>query len=73
MITVYTTKSCRYCPMVKMYLSKLGADYRVVDCTDDISLAQPAIDLSGAFSFPQTVSGDRVVVGYNANKLKELV
>ena len=73
MITVYTTKSCRYCPMVKMYLTKLGANFTVVDCTDDISLAQPAITMSGAFSFPQTVSGDRVVVGYNANKLRELV
>ena len=72
-MTLYKTSTCAYCPIVMRYLDKLGAKYQVVDCTEDISLLEPAIKLSGAFSFPQVVAGDRVVVGYNAAQLASLL
>lgn len=43
MITVYTTKTCAYCPMVKRYLTLKGIEFEAVDLTDE--LLELAIDV----------------------------
>lgn len=73
-ITVYTTKNCPYCVMVKKYLNVKGLSFDEVNVEQLPERRQEAIELSGAMTVPVTVitkeDGSRsVAVGYNVSKL----
>ncbi len=73
-ITIFTTKTCAYCPMVKKYLSAKGFTYDEVNLDDEPHRQQEALALSGALTVPVTVITNHedkreVVVGYNLAKL----
>lgn len=73
-ITIFTTKTCAYCPMVKRYLSAKGMTYDEVSLDDEPHRQQEALAISGAMTVPVTVitrydDTREVVVGYNLAKL----
>lgn len=71
-MTVYSTKSCPYCNMVKAFLDKYGVSYRNIDVGDDREAAREMIRTSGQRAVPVTTVGDEVIVGFDAKRLKEL-
>lgn len=73
-ITIYTTNTCAYCPMVKKFLTMKGQEYNEVNLDENPERRQEAIDVSGAMTVPVTVveNGDgmkNVTVGYNPAQL----
>ncbi len=77
-ITIFTTTTCAYCPMVKKFLGAKGLTYDEVNLDQDPARQQEALALSGALTVPVTVvtkqDGTReVVVGYNLAKLAPAV
>ena len=77
-ITIFTTSTCAYCPMVKKYLGAKGFQYEEVNLDEDTARQQEALELSGALTVPITVvtrqdDTREVVVGYNLAKLAPLV
>lgn len=73
-ITIYTTSTCAYCPMVKKFLQMKGQQYQEVNLDKNPDRRQEAIELSGAMTVPITVveSSDgmkNVTVGYNPSQL----
>lgn len=73
-ITIFTTKTCAYCPMVKKYLAAKGFTYDEVNLDDEPQRRQEALAISGAMTVPVTVvtrqdESQHVVVGYNLAKL----
>ncbi len=73
-ITVFTTKTCAYCPMIKKYLSAKGMEYEEVNLDEQPHRQQEALAISGAMTVPVTVvtkqdNSREVVVGYNLSKL----
>jgi len=73
-ITIFTTSTCAYCPMVKKYLGAKGFQYDEVNLDEDPARQQEALELSGALTVPLTVvtkhdDTKEVVVGYNLAKL----
>ncbi len=77
-ITIFTTKTCAYCPMVKRYLSSKGLPYDEVNLDDEPHRQQEALAISGALTVPVTVitrhdDSQQVVVGYNLAKLAPAV
>jgi len=73
MITVYTTKTCAYCPMVKKYLDLKKVEYREIDVTEDNQAREMIFKKYGYRTVPITVKGDRVVAGWFPNRLAQLV
>ncbi|KLK88793.1 glutaredoxin [Methanoculleus sediminis] len=71
-VMVYTTENCPYCRMVRAFLEKLGVEYEAVDVGKDREAAREMIRLSGQRGVPVTVSGDDVVVGFDAKRLREI-
>ncbi len=71
-VTVYSTKSCPYCSMVKAFLEKYGVSYRNIDVGEDREAAREMIRISGQRGVPVTTVGDEVIVGFDARRLKEL-
>lgn len=85
MITVYTTPTCAYCPMVKKFLDMHKQEYKVVNLEEDPEMRQKLLEKTGAMTVPITVverydvqhgSNQLVedfVVGWQPAKLKELI
>lgn len=71
-VTVYSTKSCPYCSMVKAFLDKYGVPYRNIDVGEDREAAREMIRISGQRGVPVTTVGEEVIVGFDARRLKEL-
>lgn len=77
-ITIYTTNTCAYCPMVKKWLQAKGFNYDEVNVETNPDRQKEAYELSGQFAVPVTVvtKGDdsrEVVVGFNLAKLAPAV
>lgn len=73
MITVYTTKTCGYCPMVKKYLQVKNVEYREVDVTEDAEMRKELLDKTGLMSVPVTRKDDEFVVGFQPALLSKLI
>jgi len=77
-ITIFTTNSCAYCPMVKRYLDSKGLNYDVVNLEEHPHRQEEALKISGSLTVPITVvtktdDTRRVVVGYNLQQLAPAV
>ncbi len=71
-VKVYTTENCPYCRMVQAFLRKYGVEYEIVDVGKDREAAREMTEVSGRRGVPVTVSGDEVIVGFDAKRLREL-
>ncbi len=73
-ITVFTTSTCSYCPMVKRYLQTKGLSYDEVNLEDHPERQAEVLQMSGALTVPVTVvtktdDSQEVIVGYNLQRL----
>jgi glutaredoxin 3 len=69
MVTVYTTDSCAYCPMVKKYLTLKNVEFETVDVSNNLEKRQELFEKTGMMSVPVTTDGEKFVVGFNPGKL----
>ena len=77
-ITVFTTSTCSYCPMVKRYLQSKGLQYDEVDLEKNPDRQAEILAKSGALTVPITVvtktdDTEEVIVGYNLQRLAPAV
>lgn len=73
-ITVFSTTTCAYCPMVKEWLKNKGLDYEEVVLDQDPSRQQEVLQKSGSLSVPVTIveqddGMEQVVIGFNPGQL----
>jgi len=73
-ITVFTTTTCAYCPMVKEWLSKKGLEYEEAVLDKDPTRQQEMIEKSGGMTVPVTLvtredDTEQIVVGFNPGQL----
>lgn len=73
-ITIYTTNTCSYCPMVKQYLKSKGLRYEEVNLEEHPEQQAKVFEMSGALTVPVTIVTKQddtkdVVIGYNLQKL----
>lgn len=71
-VKIYTTENCPYCRMVTAFLEKYGVKYVTVDVGKDREAAQEMIRISGQRGVPVTIAGDEIIVGFDAERLREL-
>lgn len=77
-ITVFSTTTCAYCPMVKEWLKNKGLDYEEVILDKDPTRQQEVLQKSGSLSVPVTIveqddGMEQVVIGYNPGQLASAV
>jgi alkyl hydroperoxide reductase subunit F len=71
-VTVYSTKNCPYCRMVKAFLDKHGVPYDGIDVGEDPDAAKKMIELSGQRGVPVIIVDDEVIIGFDSQKLNDL-
>jgi glutaredoxin-like YruB-family protein len=72
-VTIYTTPTCHFCNLVKTFLDKFKVDYTAIDVASDASKRREMIEKSNQMGVPVVVIGEDVVVGFDEEKIKELL
>ncbi|MCX7985351.1 MAG: hypothetical protein N2662_00230 [Bacteroidales bacterium] len=72
-VTVYSTPTCTWCNTLKSWLRKNGISFTDVDVSRDENAARELVRRSGQQGVPQTDINGQIVVGFNQQKLKELL
>jgi glutaredoxin len=77
-IMIYTLSTCSHCKACKSFLSANNVDYEYVD-VDQLQGEQRSdtLDKMRGYnpnpSFPTILIGDKVIVGFRENELKDLL
>ena len=72
-VTVYSTPTCSWCNTLKSWLRKNNIQYNDIDVSRDEKAAQDLVRRTGQQGVPQTEINGQVVVGFNQQRLKELL
>ncbi len=73
---LYTLSTCMHCSATKRFLKEHGIDFDYVDVDklegkEREKVRVEVMKLSGGLRFPTIVVGDKVIVGFYEDKLRE--
>jgi len=72
-IKIYTTPFCVYCTKAKDFFSKNNLNYIEVDVTKDDSALNEMVKKSGQMGVPVIEIEDKIIVGFDQNKIKSIL
>ncbi|MBA4410258.1 MAG: NrdH-redoxin [Odoribacter sp.] len=72
-VTVYSTPTCSWCNTLKSWLKQNNISFRDVDVSRDEKAAQDLVRRSGQQGVPQTEINGQIVVGFDQQRLKQLL
>jgi glutaredoxin-like YruB-family protein len=72
-IIVYSTPTCPYCMMVKKFLKEKNIKFQEIDVSKDPKKAHEMVKKSGQMGVPVIDIDNNIVIGFNKNKIEELL
>lgn len=72
-VTVYTTPTCTWCNTLKTYFREKNINFTEVNVAADQKRAEEMVKKSGQQGVPQTDINGQVVVGFDKNRINELL
>lgn len=72
-VTIYSTPTCHFCEMSKEFFKENGVNYTEYNVASDLEKRQEMIQKSGQMGVPVIFVGDELVVGFDKDKLSELL
>lgn len=72
-VIIYSTPTCHYCNMTKEFLNKHGVSYIDYNVAEDPDKRAEMIEKSGQMGVPVIIIGDEMLIGFNEEKMKELL
>lgn len=72
-IKVFSTPTCPWCTRVKEYLDENQIEYEDIDVATNREWAIKMIEKSGHQGVPQLWIGNELVVGFNKEKIDDLL
>lgn len=72
-ITIYSTPSCHFCQLAKVYFKEHGIAYTEHDVASDVEKRKEMIEMTGQLGVPVIRIGDTVVVGFQEEKVAEIL
>ncbi len=72
-VTIYSTDSCHFCHMAKDYFDAHDIAYTDHNVGTDAEKRKEMVDMTGQMGVPVIVIGDDVMVGYNEEKIAEML
>lgn len=72
-ITIYSTPTCVYCKMAKEYFKENNISYTEKDVSEDMDARKEMVDKSGQMGVPVIDIDGKVIVGFDKNKIAELM
>jgi len=72
-VTIYSTPVCHFCETAKTFFKENNVAYTEHDVAADADKRQEMIDISGQMGVPVIQIGQDIVIGFDEDKLKELL
>lgn len=72
-VAIYTTPTCGYCKMAKAFFKENNIAYDEHNVVEDEAARDYMIDKSGQAGVPVIAVGDELVVGFDEDRLRELL
>jgi len=72
-VTIYSTPVCHFCHAAKDFFDANNVKYNEHDVASDAEKRQEMIELTNQMGVPVIRIGDDVVIGFDEDKLKELL
>lgn len=72
-VEIYSTPTCHFCQMAKTFFKENGVEYTDYDVSTDEAKRAEMIERTGQMGVPVIVIGEEMMVGFNEDKLKELL
>ena len=72
-VIIYSTPTCHYCNMAKDYFNENKIKYESFDVASNMEKRKEMMEKSGQLGVPVIIIDDKVVVGFDRNKLAELL
>ena len=73
MIKVFSTPFCIYCVSLKQFLKKHNIEFEEVNVFEDKAAQEEMIKKSGQMGVPVVEIDGEIIVGFNKNKISELL
>lgn len=73
MIKIYSTPTCIYCKTLKAFLSERGIAFKDVDVSRNQEALKEMVEKSGQMGVPVTEIDGQIVVGFDKEKIKQLL
>ncbi|RME55326.1 NrdH-redoxin [Candidatus Woesearchaeota archaeon] len=70
-VKIYSTPTCPYCNMAKDYFKEKNIEFEDVNVAADHDAAKEMIEKSGQTGVPVIVIDDKVIVGFDKQKIEE--
>ena len=72
-VIIYSTPSCHFCHMAKDYFKENEVAYTEHDVAEDAQKRAEMVEKTGQMGVPVIEIGDEIVVGFNEEKIAELL
>ena len=72
-VTIYSTPTCHFCHEAKEYFMANHVPYTEYNVASDLPRRQEMIQKSGQMGVPVIYVGDELIVGFDQDRLKELL
>lgn len=72
-VTIYTTQNCTYCNQSKKLFNDNSVEYSEVNVIGNPEAVNFIRETTGQMGVPVIVIDDQILVGYDEQKLKELL
>lgn len=72
-VTIYSTPTCHFCHLAKDFFTENHITFTDNDVATDLEKRQEMIEMTGQMGVPVIRIGDDVVIGFDQDKVKELL
>lgn len=72
-VKVYTTPTCPYCTTLKRFLEEKDVEFEEVDVSEDEEALEEMKEKSGQTGVPVVEIGEELIVGFDKQKVRELL
>lgn len=72
-VTIYSTPVCHFCHMAKDFFAENNVAFTDYDVATDMDKRKEMVDLTGQMGVPVIRIGDDIVIGFDEDKVKELL
>ena len=72
-VKLFTTPTCPYCVTLKKFLEQNDVEFEDIDVSEDEEALDEMKEKSGQTGVPVVEIGDEVIVGFEKQKIKQLL
>jgi len=72
-IEIFSTPTCHFCNLAKAWFKEKGLAYEEYDVASNVEKRKEMVEITGQLGVPVIVIGQDVIIGFNPNKIEEIL